>query len=192
MFQVIVQISGNPWRLVLTEPRNIPQINQQTWQQALHSNFTPNIYTPQDIFKQIAGLINKSGFIRTDPDTWTIQCDVNTEFDAGAYAAVTIISLFGLLVVVGTTWHLLEPIIKSFTERKKEDLSVLVEAEETPNKDQDKETRVSEATASTAANLSPLGQFFKCFALQETMKSLFSTTTKPGVARDLNNYLEHN
>ena len=73
----------------------------------------------QNVFKQIADLINKSGIIHTDPSTWTIMCDVEQEFDAGAYAAVTIVSLFAVLVLVGTLWYLLQPIITSIVEQGK-------------------------------------------------------------------------
>ena len=139
----------------------------------------------QDAFKQIATLINKSGIIHTDPAKWTAQCDVKQEFDAGAYAAVTIISIFTLLVVAGTLWFLLEPIIISFMEGGKDDTTVLVDAEESPYEDVDKQTTEEKyETANQPEWL--LSRFMKCFALQRTMETLFSTTTKPGQVLCLN------
>ena len=140
----------------------------------------------QDVLQQIATLINKSGYIHTDPTSWTVLCDAKQEFDAGAYAAVAIISLFGFLVVVGTIWYLLEPIIFSSTEREREDTSVLVQAEEDPCKDVDKGRQSSKDPVPRVAKFSIVGQFIKCFALQKTMKSLFSSTTKPGQVLCLN------
>ena len=142
----------------------------------------------QPIFEQIAAELNKIG-LKTDPASWTAVCDVDQEFDAGAYAAVTIISIFGFLVVVGTVWYLLEPIIVSFMEREKDDTAVLVEAEESPGEDVDKQGQPKTQANKYQTSNQPeslLGRFVKCFALQKTMDTLFSTTTKPGQVLCLN------
>ena len=143
----------------------------------------------QNVFKQIADLINKSGIIHTDPSTWTIMCDVKQEFDAGAYAAVTIISLFVVLVLVGTLWYLLQPIIISILEQGKDDTTVLIDAEENPYEDVDKQVPSTEVREKYKTSNQPEwlpGRLAKCFALQRTMETLFSTTTKPGHVLCLN------
>ena len=139
----------------------------------------------QDIFKQIAVLINKSGMIKTDPASWNAQCDVDQEFDAGAYAAVTVVSIFGLLVVVGTVWYLLEPIILSFMERNRDDTTVLVDAEEEGTEGQDAPAN-SRKYATSNQPESFIVRFLKCFSLQKTMNTLFSMETKPGQILCLN------
>ncbi|XP_063685950.1 O-acyltransferase like protein-like [Bolinopsis microptera] len=143
----------------------------------------------QNVFKHIADLINKSGIIHTDPSTWTIMCDVKQEFDVGAYAAVTIVSLFVILVVVGTLWHLLEPIIISILEQGKDDTTILIDAEENPHEDVDKQVPSTEVREKYKTSNQPEwlpGRLAKCFALQRTMETLFTTTTKPGQVLCLN------
>ena len=143
----------------------------------------------QNVFKLIADLINKSGIIHTDPSTWTIMCDVEQEFDAGAYAAVTIVSLFVVLVLIGTLWSLLQPIIISIVEQGKEDTTVLIDAEENPYEDVDTQVPSTEVRQKYETSNQPEwlpGRLAKCFALQRTMENLFSTTTKPGQVLCLN------
>ena len=139
----------------------------------------------QNIFKQIAALINKSGMIKTDPASWNAQCDVDQEFDVGAYAAVTVISIFGFLVVVGTVWYLLEPIIVSFMERNRDDTTVLVDAEEEGTEGQDAPAN-SRKYATSNQPESFIVRFLKCFSLQKTMNTIFSMETKPGQILCLN------
>ena len=140
----------------------------------------------QDVFKLIAGLINKSGIIHTDPSTWNIMCDVKQEVDAGAYAAITIVSLFVILVMLGTIWHLLEHIIISFLRRGKDCTEVLVDAEENIRADEDSCLLAREKHQTPDQGEGLLGRLVKCFALQRTMETLFSTTTKPGQVLCLN------
>ena len=141
----------------------------------------------QDTFKQIAALINKSGIIHTDPSTitWDIICDVKQEFDTGAYAAVTIASFFGILVVVGTMWRLLEPIITSFLEYSKDITTVLFDVQENPHEDLDKQVPSTIFRTTNQPGWLP-GRYIECFALQRTMETLFSATTKPGQVLCLN------
>ena len=144
----------------------------------------------KEVLDQIAALINKSGMIQTDPSSWSVQCDVEQEFDVGAYVAVTIISLFGFLVVMGTLWYLLEPIVLSFTNQGRDDTTVLVQAEETEHGDPDKKLSNLEGKYQTSNQpvtiLELMGRLLKCFSLQRTMGTLFSTSTKPGQVLCLN------
>ncbi|XP_063691043.1 O-acyltransferase like protein-like [Bolinopsis microptera] len=127
--------------------------------------------------------------------------DGKQEFDA----AVTIVSLLGILVVVGTLWYNLEPIIIRFLEQDDTTVLLLVDAEEHPHKDVDKQvpsTEVKEETSNQREWLPGMlakeqyetsnqpewlpGRLAKCFALQRTIETLFTTTTKPGQVLCLN------
>ncbi|KAL5253216.1 hypothetical protein ACHWQZ_G013107 [Mnemiopsis leidyi] len=144
------------------------------------------------VLDQIAALINKSRIIQTDPSSWSVQCDVEQKFDAGAYVAVMILSLSGFLVVVGTMWYLLEPVVLSITDRGRDDTTVLVQAEETEHGDEDPDKKLSNleekyrTSNQSGRILGLLGPLLKCFSLQKTMGTLFSTSTKPGQVLCLN------
>ena len=146
----------------------------------------------KEVLDQIAALINKSDMIQTDPSSWKVQCDVEQKFDVGAYVAATIISLFGFLVVMGTMWYLLEPVVLSFTNQGRDDATVLVQAEETEHGDTDPDKKLSNLKEKYRTSNQPetilglLGRLLKCFSLQRTMGTLFSTSTKPGQVHCLN------
>ena len=82
------------------------------------------------LFYTLSGYVNKTGIIAMNPSKTTLTCEVENEYDAGAYVALTVLSLFGFLVAAGTLWYLAEPIVKSILDPAPEERAVLVDCEE--------------------------------------------------------------
>ena len=78
----------------------------------------------------ISGYVNKTGFISMDPSKTILDCEVENEYDVGAYVALAVLSLFGCLVVAGTLWYLAEPVVQSILDPAPEERAVLVDCEE--------------------------------------------------------------
>ena len=111
-----------------------------------------------------------NGSISFNPEEWSSECSSDIKLDTGAYVAIIILGIIGILVAVGTLWHFIQPIILSFKEvDDNEELELLQCSNTELQRKQDK------------AKSDPLMiKIISCFALQRTIGELVSTETKPG------------
>ena len=123
-----------------------------------------------------------NGSVSFAPDAWLSECTTDLQFDAGAYAAIIILSIIGIFVLAGTLWHFVYPALVNVNEGN-EDKNLQSNSDDGSIS---KENLIKNHEQKWFMKNNLVINIISCFALQRTVKELTSTETKAGQVLCLN------